>query len=243
LALPPATDPGESFIREVDEEYRRDKLAQFWTRYGRWLLVGLGLFLLALAGYLYWRQEQARTAGDFGAELLQAADSLETGNIERAAPVFAKAASGDQRGYEALGRLGQAAIAAQQGKTDEAAKVYAAIAADDDLADPFRELASIRQLMLQYDTLPYATLSARLQPFAKPGNPWFGTAGEMLAVAHMRAGKPELAGPLFAAIARDNGVPASIRSRAGQRASMLGVSALPTAAAGNAPAAAPIEAK
>ena len=243
MALPPATDPGESFIREVDEEYRRDRLAQFWTRYGRWLLVALGLFLLALAGYLYWLEERKRAAGEFGAELVQAAERLETGNVEGAAPVFAEAATAGQPGYEALGRLGQAAIAARQGKTDEAARIYAAVAADDGIAEPFRELASIRQLMLQYDTLPYATIAARLQPFAKPGNPWFGTAGEMLAVAHIRAGKPELAGPLFAAIAKDNGVPASIRSRAGQMASMLGVSALPTAPAGNAPAAAPIEAK
>jgi hypothetical protein len=243
LALPPATDPGDSFIREVDEEYRRDQLARFWTRYGRWLLIALGIFLIAFAGYLYWREEQNRGAGEFGARLLQASEQLSAGNVEDAAPVFAEAAASKREGYQALGRLAQAAIAANQGKTAEAVKMYEAIAADDDLAPPFRDLATIRQLMLQYDTLPNATLVAKLQPLAKPGNPWFGTAGEMLAVAHMRSGKPEVAGPLFAAIAKDQGVPASIRSRAGQMASMLGVSALPAAPDGDAPAAPPAKAQ
>jgi hypothetical protein len=237
LALPPATDPGESFIREVDEEYRRDQLARFWTRYGRWLLIALGLFLVAFAGYLYWREEQNRAAGDFGAKVLQAADQLEAGNTQDAAPVFAEATTSSREGYEAIGRLAQAALAASQGKTADAANMYAAVAAADDLAQPFRDLATIRQTMLQFDTLPPATVIARLQPLAKAGSPWFGTAGEMLAVAHMRSGKPELAGPLFAAIAKDTTVPASIRARTGQMASMLGVSALPTTApAGDAPA-------
>lgn len=244
MALPPEIDPGESFVREVDEEYRRDQLAQFWTRYGRWLLIALGVFLLALAGYLYWREEQKRTAGDFGAEFIQAGDALEASNYERANPVIAKAVAAGQPGYEAVGRLTQAAVAAREGKPQDAANLYAAIAADDDIAEPFRELATIRQLMLQFDAMPYATLVTKLTPMAKAGNPWFGSAGEMLAIAHMRAGKPELAAPIFAAIAKDTGVPASIRARTGQMASMLGANPIPTdQPAGDTPAAAPTEAQ
>ena len=242
MALPPEADPGEAFIREVDEEFRRDQLANFWTRYGRWLLIALGIFLLAFAGWLYWREEQKRAAGDFGAELLQATDALEASNLDRANPIVAKAVVAPQPGYEAVGRLTQAAIAVREGKTAEAANLYGAIAADSGIAEPFRELATIRQLMLQFDTLPNATLIARLQPLAKAGSPWFGSAGEMLAVAHMRAGNPELAAPIFAAIAKDTSVPPTIRARTGQMASMLGASPLPTDPAA-VPAAAPTEAK
>ena len=243
MALPPEADPGEAFIREVDEEFRRDQLTQFWTRYGRWLLIALGVFLLAFAGWLYWREEQKRAAGDFGAELLEAADALDASNVDRAAPVFAKAVAAPQPGYEAVGRLTQAAIAVREGKTAEAADLYAAIAADDGIAEPFRELATVRQLMLQFDALPNETLSAKLEPLAKAGSPWFGSAGEMLAVAHMRAGNPERAAPIFAAIAKDLSVPATIRARTGQMASMLGASPLPTDPAAAPTAAAPTEAK
>jgi hypothetical protein len=66
---------------------------------------------------------------------------------------------------------------------------------------------------------------ARLQPFVKPGEPWFGTAGEMTAVALMKQGKSRDAGNLFAAIARDKHAPESLRARAVQIASTLGVDA------------------
>jgi hypothetical protein len=243
LARPPAEiDPGEAFVREVDEEYRREKLASFWSRYGRWLLIALGLFLVALAGFLYWRQEQQRAAGEFGAEFMQAVDRLDGGNLAAAKPTLAEAATADQAGYEALGRLAQAAVAAREGKAKEAAAMYAAIAADGDVADPFRQLATIKQTMLQFDELPTAQIAARLQPLTNPGSPWLGTAGELLGAAYMREGKPELAAPLFQRIARDEAAPPSIRARATQMASMLGADATPQAPAGTATPAAPAKA-
>ncbi len=243
MARPPAEiDPGESFIREVDEEYRRDKLAQFWRRYGRWLLIGVGLGLLLLAGLLYWREERARNAGSFGAEFMQALDRLERGNAKAAEPALAKAAASDQPGYEALGRLTQAAAAADAGQVAKAVQMYTAIAADKDVAEPFRQLATVKQTMLQYDTLTTAQLATRLQPLTKPGSPWLGTAGELLAAAYLRDGKPQLAAPLFQRIARDETVPPSIRARAAQMASMLGVNALPDAPAGETAPAAPAKA-
>jgi hypothetical protein len=66
---------------------------------------------------------------------------------------------------------------------------------------------------------------ARLQPMAKAGNPWFGSAGEMTALAYLKQGKNAEAGKLFAAIAADNQVPNSIRARAVQIAGTLGVDA------------------
>jgi hypothetical protein len=74
---------------------------------------------------------------------------------------------------------------------------------------------------------------ARLEPLAKPGEPWFGSAGEMTALALIKQGKKQEAGQLFATIAKDNGVPETIRTRAVQVAGTLGVdasAALPTQA-------------
>ena len=50
---------------------------------------------------------------------------------------------------------------------------------------------------------------ARLQPLAKPGKPWFGSAGEMTAMALIKQGKKHEAGQMFAAIAKDKSVPDS----------------------------------
>ena len=70
-----------------------------------------------------------------------------------------------------------------------------------------------------------STVIGRLGPYAKAGNPWFGSAGEMTAQALMKQNKSAEAGRLFAAIAADTQVPNSIRSRAVQVAGTLGVDA------------------
>ena len=46
-----------------------------------------------------------------------------------------------------------------------------------------------------------------MEPLAKPGNPWFGSAGELTAMAMIKQGKKTEAGRLFAAIAADRQVP------------------------------------
>src|SRR3546814_4684369 len=68
----------------------------------------------------------------------------------------------------------------------------------------------------------------RLKPLATEGNPWFGSAGEMVAIAYMKMRKPELSGPLFAAMSKDRSVPETIRTRAVQMAGLLGVDAVKT---------------
>ena len=63
---------------------------------------------------------------------------------------------------------------------------------------------------------------ARLKPLAEPGNPWFGSAGELVGMAYLKQGNKALAGPLFGAISRDAKVPESLRARARQMAGLLG---------------------
>jgi len=67
---------------------------------------------------------------------------------------------------------------------------------------------------------------ARLKPLAVPGNAWFGSAGELVGAAYLKQGRPELAGPLFAQIAKDKTVPETLRARARQLAGVLGVDAI-----------------
>jgi hypothetical protein len=63
---------------------------------------------------------------------------------------------------------------------------------------------------------------ARLKPLAVPGQPWFGAAGELTAVAWLDQHQPAQAGQLLAAVARDGQAPASIRGRAKRLAAALG---------------------
>ena len=119
----------------------------------------------------------------------------------------------------------RAALALQQSDVKLATSTYKSIADDSGLAKPYRNAALIRQTALEFDQLQPQQVIARLAPLAKPGEPWFGTAGEMTAMALIKQGKRQEAGQLFATIAKDRGVPETLRTRAIQLAGSLGVDA------------------
>jgi hypothetical protein len=45
----------EQFIREVEEEYRRDRIAQIWKRYSTVITAAVLLVLVAVGGWRYWQ--------------------------------------------------------------------------------------------------------------------------------------------------------------------------------------------
>jgi hypothetical protein len=69
---------------------------------------------------------------------------------------------------------------------------------------------------------------------AVPGHPWFGSAGELTALAYVKMGKDNLAGPIFAQIAKQERLPQTLRSRAQQMAGALGIDTVQVDAKSNA---------
>jgi len=223
LALPP--DSSETFIREVDENPRRDQARDFARNYGPWLIGAMILLLVAIGGYLFWQDRQKKQAAAQSEELSKIILDIGDGNIAGApARLDAMAATGDDA-YRASALLTRAALAVQQRDLKLAAAKYREIAADDGLPQPYRDLATIRGTAIEYDSLKPEEVVARLQPLAKPGNPWFGSAGEMTGMSLAKQNRNSEAGQLFAKIAADKSVPDSIRSRAAQIAGTLGVDA------------------
>lgn len=213
----------EAFLREVDDAVRASDLTNFWTRYGRWLLVALVAGLLAFGGWIIY-QNRVQAAADLkGEEFVEAMDKLRAGDEKGARAILAKMNKADQPGYRAMSQLVEANLLGEDGETQKAVAIYAKVAADNSLPQTFRDLALIRQTSAEFDALPAQTVIDRLKPLATPGNPWFGSAGELTAISYMKMGKDNLAGPIFAQIAKQEGLPQSLRSRAQQMAGALGV--------------------
>ena len=229
MARPPATN--EAFLREVDDELRRDELLAAWRRWGRAGVAALVVALALFAGWLYWRHHSEVTAGVEGETLQGAYDQIAAGQTAQANASLTQLAGSRSDGYRALAQLAQADLLVQSKNLKGAAAEYAAIAADGSLAQPFRDLALIRQTTVEYDTLSPQTVVERLRPLAAPGNPWFGTAGELTAIAYLRQNRRDLAARLFGQIARTEDVPPSIRQRAVQMASAMGIDAAPQSGA------------
>ncbi len=233
-------DDGEVFLREVDEELRKDQLNEFVKRWGWALIAGFVLILAAVGGLLWWQNRQQEIAATQGEALLEALDSIESGSRSAAAPKIAELATSNIEGYRVAALFSRANAEVAANNNRAAVAILRDIAANEDFDEPYRQAALVRQTAIEFDSLQPQQVIQRLRPLARPGQAFFGSAGEMVAISHLRMRRPDLAGPLFAAIGRDESVPPSIRTRTIQMAGSLGFNAIDEdVAAGGRPAARP----
>lgn len=217
---------GDAFLREVDDALREDQMMSAVRRYGKPVGAGLVLGLAALGGYLWWGHYQDQQSATRGEQLTIALDQIEASRPDLANKTLDALAAGSDHGSAVVARLVEAGLLAKQGKAQDAATRYAAVAADSSAPQTYRDFATLRQVSLTYDQMKPEDVVARLKPLAAPGAPWFGAAGELLGMAYLKQGKKELATPLFGAIAKDKDQPESLRARVRQVASQLGFDAV-----------------
>lgn len=221
MAQPP--DINETFVREVEENLRRDQMRDFAKKYGGWIIALVVLFLAASGGYIYWQNLQQKQSEEQVEQLAQVYKDIGAGRMTAAPQRLDELAKSGSKAVRASALFTAAAIAIQDNNNKLAIAKYREIAGDDDLPKPYRDAALIRQTTMEFDQLKPDEVISRMAPLAKPGNAWFGSAGELTAAAMLKQGKRSDAGRLYAAIAKDKTVPDTIRARAIQIASTLGV--------------------
>jgi hypothetical protein len=223
LAQPP--DITDTFVREVDENLRRDRLRDFFRQNTGWLIGGVVLFLAASGGIIWYQQHREQLAEQHVEQLAQIYKDIGVGNTSKVAPQLDDLSRSESKAVRATAMFTRAAFAVEQNDRKLAVSIYQKIANDSSLPEAYRNAALIRQTALEFDQLQPQQVIARLEPLTKPGNPWFGSAGEMTALALIKQGKSGEAGQLFASIAKDKDVPQSIRERSIQISGSLGVDA------------------
>lgn len=222
-APPPSSDPrDDAFIREVDEAYREDEIKKFARQYGRWIVLAIALALAALGGTMFWKAEQVRKTEALSEQFSKALDQVESGATTEAAAALTEIGESNNPSYRALAAFTQAGIALNGGDTEKASGSFRRIADDPKVAEPLRQAATMKLLRLEFDTIPPEEVLKRAAPFVEGDSPWFPIAGEMAALAHLKAGDTEKAGALFFRIASDQRSPVSLRARAEQMAAALG---------------------
>ncbi len=218
------------FVREVNEELQRAELLSLWERFGKKAVAAILLLLAGWAAFLFWQSQQAKSYGLQGEKLTEVVDALQGSADPKVDSKLADIGKSDAVGFHAPAGLILGGIALQKGDLKKAAAAFAVVAADQKAAQPWRDLALVRQTAAEFDSLKSEVVVARLKPLATAGKPWFGSAGEMLAASYLTMKKPDLAGKLFAEMAKDEKVPESIRNRSSEMANALGVSSTPLAA-------------
>ncbi len=214
------------FVREVDDALRQDQMENFIKGKGVAVLVLIVLVLAGLGGWLYWNHYQKTQREKHAEAYVQALDSVTSGNLADAKAKLQALTGKDVKGNAVPARLMLAAIAQEQDDAKGAAKIYEEVSADTSAPQPLRDLATVRLVAARFDDMKPQDVVTRLKPLAAPGNAWFGVAAEMVGMAYLKMDKPDQAGPLFAAIAKDESASEGLRSRARQLAAVLGVDAV-----------------
>lgn len=225
MAIKPTDN--EAFYREVDEELRREQMANVWERYGKLIIGGVLALILAIGGYIWWEQRQVAKAGEQSEQLSAAMQDMAGGNSAAGTAKLDALAKDGSPGIRAAALFAKANIALGKNDQSGATAGFKGIAEDSSLPKPYRDLALVRQTALEFDKLQPQQVVERLSPLAGEGSPYRAAAGELVALAHVKGNNLKAAGEMFAAIAKDKNMPQSARSRALQAAGTLGVDALP----------------
>jgi hypothetical protein len=231
LALRP--EDNETFYREVDEELRRDQLKTYWERFGKLVIGGIVLVLALIGGFIWWQNQKEVKAGERSEKLLSAFDDVAARRTSAGQAKLDELAKSGAEAHRAAALLTKADLAIETKDLKGAAALFKQVADDEDLAQPYRDLALVRMTAAEFDTIKPQAVVDRLKGLAVAGNPWFGSAGEMVAISYLRLGKPQQAAGVFAAMAKDKKLPDTLRSRATQMAGSLGVDAVQETADAN----------
>ena len=214
MAVTPKTD--EAFLREVDDELRRERVVHYWRDYGRWTLVAIVVALLLFAGFLYWRHS-ANVAREAEAVRMQdAVDALNAGDKTKAKTAIDALATSGAPGNRGTAKMLQADQLLQAGDAKSAAAKFAEVAGDTAIGQPMRDLALVRQTAIEFDSLAPQAVIDRMKPLAVKDSAWIGSAGEMVAISYLRLNRASEAQAMFRTISESDGVPDSIRQRAVQ---------------------------
>lgn len=205
----------DSFIDEVTDEVRRDKLYAAFRKYG-WIGVVAILAIVGGTAFQQWQQsrEQAR-AQAFGDAVL---DALDLGAAdERMAALADVPATGPQAGLLGL-------MLSTDPEADKAGALAALdkVAADTTLAPLYRDLAILRRAIVAGADSPVADRRAALEGIAVAGRPYRVLAQEQLALLAIEEGQPDTAITLLTALLTDQEASVGLRTRASQLIVALG---------------------
>ena len=209
----------ESFIDEVTEEVRRDKLFAIFRRYG-WIGVVLVVAIVGGAAWTEWQKVQSTARAESFGDAVTAALTLETPEA-RIAALKAVPNSGDQAG------LLQLMLASDPGKDRTGAlAALDAVAADAALDNSYRDLAVLRRTILAGADVPLADRRTALEAITAPGRPYRTLALEQLAYLLVEEGKTPQAIDALRALTKDQDASQGLRARAEQVILALGGAAV-----------------
>jgi hypothetical protein len=211
----------DTFIREVNEEIRREQAQAIWTKFGPTMIGAAVLIVLATAAYVaydYWDTSRANASGDKFSQALKLAND---GKSDEAAAVFKELEDSGYGAYPVLARMRTATVLAEKGDKAGAVSAFDAVAADTSIPVSLRDIAKLRAAFLLVDSGSYADVESRVKDLVADTNPLRYTAREALAMSAYKEGKMADAMKAFEQLSGDETTPRNTRERANMMADLI----------------------
>ncbi|WNK01517.1 tetratricopeptide repeat protein [Thalassospiraceae bacterium LMO-JJ14] len=214
----------DALIREIDDELRQEQAHKLWQAYGKYVIGVAVAVVVVVAGYQGWRAYDRSVRQESTDRLIGAATLAQEGQTESAIDSLAKLEKDGLGKIEVLVKLRHAALIAKSGDAQKAADLYAGIAADNNVASSFRDLATILGAvqMLDISKDNAQAVIDKLQPLTSANNDWRNSAREVSAIAALSIGQTDKAREWLEANALDPKAPGGVRSRAQELLQAIG---------------------
>jgi hypothetical protein len=230
------TNETDSFVNEVDESLRQDRMLGLAKKYGPWLIGAFVVVLLAVGGWQIYKA-QALNASRAQSEEFSAAQRLAAeGNLDAAKAEFERLSGEGPGVYRVMARLERAAILETQGDLEAALAEFDRAA--EEANDPtMRDTARLRAAYVAAETQDFAALQTRLQPLVDSDSRLSYLARELLGIEAWEAGNLDLARETLQNLTLAFDAPEAVQQRAQVALSVIGPApATPADGAANAPA-------
>lgn len=214
----------DGFIREVDEELQRDRMATLWKRFGPIVVGAVLVIVLATAGKVGWDAWQVRQLEQQGAAFAAAEAALGRNDASVAADQFAGLAASQHGDAAALAKLREAEARIAGGDADAGLALLDELAGTDQIDPILRDYAAVAAAQRRLGVADPASLQAALAPQMTGGSPFRHSAREIAALAALQAGDEGAAVDALRQLLADIGTPDDMRRRAGELLATLGAS-------------------
>lgn len=213
-----AVSDTDSFIDEVSEEIRREKLFKTFRKYG-WIGIALVVIVVGGTGYREYSRAAEKSASEaFGSDVLAALQQNDpSARVAQLDTITApNAAAGAM-----IAMLQAAELSSDREGAAAAAKLEAA-ALNSDLDNMYRDILNFKRLTTPESGLENNERRMGFEQLATPGNPLRLLAEEQLALLDLASGDTEAAVNRLSMILEDSELTQGLRQRAGQLMIALG---------------------
>ena len=205
----------DSFIEEVTEEVRRDRLFALIKKWG-WVAVLVVLLIVGGAAYNEYRKATIKAEAEaFGDALLAGIEANDAGATLAAVPTE----NPDQAAI--AGHLA-AADALSGGKSDVGLEQLDEVIGTDGAPAVYVELAQLKRALALPPETPVEERRAVLEALAVPGAPFQPLAEEQLALIAVETGEPDVAIEILLGVLESANLTAGLQRRAAELIVALG---------------------